>query len=193
MTALESSKGGASPGGAAMGVAASAGAGVDRYISLRQPWASLLVAGVKRIETRGWATSFRGRIAIHAGKALGQDEVNACYRQPFAASLAKLGFNQPADLPRGAVIGWVTITDCLKMTRSLVEDRSAEGQDVRRFFALDRDPRLTVVEREFGAYEPGRYAWITGEERLVLAQPIPMRGLQRIQRLPEDVAARLAR
>lgn len=39
-----------------------------KAISLWQPWASLIAAGVKSIETRGWPTNYRGQIAIHAAK-----------------------------------------------------------------------------------------------------------------------------
>lgn len=35
-------------------------------LTLWQPWASLIALGAKTIETRGWSTSHRGRIAIHA-------------------------------------------------------------------------------------------------------------------------------
>lgn len=37
-------------------------------ISVKQPWAALLVAGIKTIEIRSWATRRRGRVLIHAGK-----------------------------------------------------------------------------------------------------------------------------
>lgn len=37
-------------------------------LSVKQPWAALLVAGVKTIEIRSWATRRRGRVLIHAGK-----------------------------------------------------------------------------------------------------------------------------
>src|SRR5262245_56805148 len=37
-------------------------------LSVRQPWAALLVAGLKTVEVRTWPTSRRGRILIHAGK-----------------------------------------------------------------------------------------------------------------------------
>ena len=40
-----------------------------KFLTLRQPWASLIALGVKTIETRSWSTSFRGPLAIHAGKA----------------------------------------------------------------------------------------------------------------------------
>jgi hypothetical protein len=39
-----------------------------KAISLWQPWASFIASGAKRIETRSWATSYRGPIAIHAAK-----------------------------------------------------------------------------------------------------------------------------
>ena len=38
-------------------------------LSMHQPWASLLVYGIKRVEGRGWNTDFRGRLWIHAGKS----------------------------------------------------------------------------------------------------------------------------
>lgn len=35
-------------------------------LTMHQPWASLLVHGIKRIEGRPWPTNFRGRLWIHA-------------------------------------------------------------------------------------------------------------------------------
>ncbi len=37
-------------------------------LSLKQPWAALLVAGLKTIEVRRWPTARRGRILIHAAR-----------------------------------------------------------------------------------------------------------------------------
>jgi hypothetical protein len=37
-------------------------------LSVRQPWAALLVAGRKTVEVRTWPTSVRGPVLIHAGK-----------------------------------------------------------------------------------------------------------------------------
>ena len=37
-------------------------------LSLRQPWATLLVHGRKMIEIRSWSTSHRGKLLIHAAK-----------------------------------------------------------------------------------------------------------------------------
>ncbi|MEI3544750.1 MAG: ASCH domain-containing protein [Alphaproteobacteria bacterium] len=37
-------------------------------LSIRQPWAWLIVNGYKDIENRTWPTHFRGKVLIHAGK-----------------------------------------------------------------------------------------------------------------------------
>ena len=37
-----------------------------KALTIWQPWASLLVSGQKKYETRSWATAYRGPIAIHA-------------------------------------------------------------------------------------------------------------------------------
>lgn len=36
-------------------------------LSVRQPWAELLISGRKSIELRTWATDYRGRLWLHAG------------------------------------------------------------------------------------------------------------------------------
>lgn len=45
-------------------------------LTMHQPWASLLVAGVKRVEGRSWHTDHRGKLWIHAAaKEPGAEEV----------------------------------------------------------------------------------------------------------------------
>lgn len=39
-----------------------------KVLTVRQPWASQIVAGLKREEFRSWSTSYRGIVAIHASK-----------------------------------------------------------------------------------------------------------------------------
>jgi hypothetical protein len=81
-----------------------------RALSIRQPWASLIVAGCKDVENRTWRTSVRGRILVHAGLALDRAGLE------FAA---KLGIEiDPATLDRGGVIGSVEIVDCVDYSES---------------------------------------------------------------------------
>jgi hypothetical protein len=47
-------------------------------LSIRQPWAWLIVNGHKDIENREWGTGFRGPLFIHAGKTMTKDDYAAC-------------------------------------------------------------------------------------------------------------------
>lgn len=42
-------------------------------LSIRQPWAWLIVNGYKTVENRDWDTNFRGEILIHSGKKIDRE------------------------------------------------------------------------------------------------------------------------
>ena len=44
-----------------------------KVLTIKQPWASLIVNGHKKYEFRSWKTKYRGKILIHAGKSLEKD------------------------------------------------------------------------------------------------------------------------
>src|SRR4051794_24120608 len=73
-------------------------------ISIRQPWAALLVAGVKTIEVRKWPTRRRGPVLIHAAK-LADDRPEAW------AQLTTPELKAAAAL-RGGIVGVGEITEC---------------------------------------------------------------------------------
>lgn len=75
-----------------------------RCITIRQPWAWLIVAGHKDIENRSWTPQHRGPLAIHAG--LDFDDAGA----EFAKGL---GIEVPTRTAcrRGSVIGLVDLVD----------------------------------------------------------------------------------
>lgn len=41
---------------------------IERALSVRNPWAALIVEGYKLVENRTWDTRWRGLFAVHAGK-----------------------------------------------------------------------------------------------------------------------------
>ncbi len=97
-------------------------------LSIRQPWASLILKAGKDIENRDWSTRVRGRILLHAAKGMTRDEhedaiafaAQAIQADPRnsgekRATLRELGFAFE-DLQRGGIIGSVEIVDCV--TRS---------------------------------------------------------------------------
>lgn len=81
-------------------------------LSMHQPWASLLVRGIKRVEGRTWYTSHRGRlwIAAAAKKPTPQEiaEVENMYRHIYKKEPAF-----PKEYPTGCLLGCVNVTDCL--------------------------------------------------------------------------------
>lgn len=42
----------------------------DRALSIRQPWADLIMSGNKLVENRTWKTKFRGTFVVHAGQKI---------------------------------------------------------------------------------------------------------------------------
>ncbi|KAL0820181.1 hypothetical protein ABMA28_006106 [Loxostege sticticalis] len=84
-----------------------------RCLSMHQPWASLLVEGIKMHEGRTWYTSHRGRLWIAStAKPPDQDIIRAIenqYRVLYPESQLKF----PSFYPTGCLLGCVTVDDCL--------------------------------------------------------------------------------
>jgi hypothetical protein len=84
-----------------------------RGLSVRQPWAHLIVCGAKNIENRAWqannpALRFRGRCLIHASKTLEpiSDQLRAWVRE-----IAAIDLPMPEEFCLGGVVGEVTVVD----------------------------------------------------------------------------------
>lgn len=100
-------------------------------LSIRQPWASLILKAGKDIENRCWPTKVRGRILIHAAKGMTRGEHDDAIAFGIAAILAdpkNAGANKVVtlrdlgfafdDLQRGGIIGSVEIVDCVSKSDS---------------------------------------------------------------------------
>ena len=137
-----------------------------KALTIRQPWASLTLMldkngkAFKRVETRSHRTNYRGRIAIHAGLA---EEIFFPLRgvprkeRPYLIE-AGLGSDMTIHkMPHGAVVGEVTIADCLPIEELL------------------ETPYCTERERAFGDWGKGRFGWIL-EDPVLYDRPIPARG-----------------
>ena len=86
-------------------------------LSIRQPWANLILKAGKNIENRCWPTKFRGRILIHAAKGCTHAELEDAL--DFAEDAC--GTSYTVDLktiPRGGVVGSVEIVDCVSVSAS---------------------------------------------------------------------------
>ncbi len=162
-----------------------------KALSLWQPWASLMMTPAKRNETRSWATSYRGPLVICAAKGgLSKSdliaEMSYWHMQsalgPLVGKPCKLP-NGPTDehpwrwngvewslLPMGAALGIVELYDCVPTDKMTQEE--------------------IIIERHFGNYEIGRYAWKTRLIK-VFDNPFPVKGKQGFFNvdIPEEVKA----
>lgn len=93
-----------------------------KAITIWQPWASLIACGAKQYETRSWATSYRGLIAIHAAainpyKVIREvpGHVVAEMRQTLKSSGILTNWTDFRDLPLGKIIATAELVDCHKI------------------------------------------------------------------------------
>jgi hypothetical protein len=133
-------------------------------LSIKQPWAALLVHGHKTIEVRRWQTGRRGRILIHASR---QSDP-----RPAAWSLVPDDLQSAARL-RGGIVGTAELADCLSY-----EGRAAFVADAKRHL---NDPRWFRP--------PLMYGFVFAD-----ARPLPFhscRGWFRFFQVSAESAARL--
>jgi hypothetical protein len=88
-------------------------------LSIRQPWASLILLAGKDIENRTWETRVRGPILIHAAKGMTRQEYTEALDFASAVgafmSTSRFSFDR---LPRGGIIGSVNLVDCVYQSDS---------------------------------------------------------------------------
>lgn len=80
---------------------------MGKALSIRQPWAWLIVNGFKDIENRTWNTKHRGEFLIHAAEAVDWDAYH---------KLMHKGHQLPRirELERGGIVGRATLVDVLE-------------------------------------------------------------------------------
>lgn len=78
-------------------------------LSIRQPYAWLIVQGIKPVENRTWRTNFRGRVLIHAGVTYPKRD----YADDFELH-AKQGYPRTREEMVGGIVGEAVIVDCVK-------------------------------------------------------------------------------
>jgi hypothetical protein len=90
-----------------------------KVLSIRQPWAWLIVNGHKDIENRTWPTMFRGEFLIHASKGMTRDEYEQASHFAFHVyGGCDLGLPNFEALERGGIVGIAEITDCVSSSKS---------------------------------------------------------------------------
>ncbi len=85
-------------------------------LSIRQPWAWLIVNAGKDIENRSWPTKFRGRFLIHASKGMTRDEYEDA---GLCAADSRIALPRFEVLERGGIVGEAEIVDCVTRSESV--------------------------------------------------------------------------
>lgn len=120
-----------------------------KVISIKEPFATLITNGIKRIETRSWKTNYRGELFIHAsGKSLAKEFLT----NDFVVDLIK-----DMNMNYGNIICKCNLVDCVYMDEKFLE-------------FIKQNP----TEYNLGEYKLGRYAWIL--ENIEPINPIPAKG-----------------
>ena len=151
-----------------------------KALTILQPWASLIACGAKKIETRSWATRYRGPIAIHVAQH--KDTPRCAWQEPFKSELTKagmfteypggkLGFKLKHN---GCVIAIAELVDCVKVVKKTGEMSSLPYYNA----LLSNGHVVDGNEFYFGIYTVGRYAWILEKVRPI--EPVFAKGMQRI-------------
>lgn len=122
-----------------------------KVLTFQEPYATFIMKGFKRIETRSFKTNYRGEIYIHAG--LSNNFLNKISNDYILSLFDKSMLNY------GKIICKARLTDCIYMTKEYIEDLKSKNN---REFML-------------GDYKVGRYAWIL-EDVEELEEKIPAKG-----------------
>lgn len=135
-----------------------------RAITIWQPWADLIIRGLKSYETRSWATGYCGPIAIHAAKfrklphEVYEDIAKAIDIRPEEYEESWLG-QLEKGLPAnhfGAVLGWGYMNPP---------------------YRTDGRTWWTKTEKALGDFSPGRLAYPICKVK-AYPTPIPAKGQQ---------------
>jgi len=133
-----------------------------KALSLKQPWATLVIRGLKKFETRSWKTSHRGRLAIVSSKTFPYELKHLCLAEPFRGVIKPPANATPEELqqwydeeyPIGMLIGTVKLLECHPVAFM--------------------QARVSDQERAFGDFGPDRFGWEIVEAKRIV--PTAARG-----------------
>lgn len=148
-------------------------------ISVRQPWAALIIHGIKTNECRSWAAHqgmIGQRIAIHAGKQMNDTALEyVTERSEFDDRLKPfVGITYPTQ----ALLGSVKLVGCYKLGAKV---RNEEASKI--LAGYPKPLPLSLAWDDFGNYSAEQWIFVLAEPRIA-RQPLPQRGQQRFFSVP---------
>ena len=89
-----------------------------KVLTIKQPWATLIMQGDKRFKFRSWQTKYRGDLLIHAGKGIDKE------------AMKRLSKYIPENLPSEKILGKVKLVDCIEMSTEFKKILLKENKDI---------------------------------------------------------------
>lgn len=98
-----------------------------KALSIRQPWAWLILHGGKDVENRVWNTNVRGEFLIHAAKGMTRDEYEAgqCLAEEVQGYQFAHDMPSPEQLERGGIVG---VAELVAVASPLTEAQLERGE-----------------------------------------------------------------
>uniref|UniRef100_A0A6B2LNL7 ASCH domain-containing protein n=1 Tax=Arcella intermedia TaxID=1963864 RepID=A0A6B2LNL7_9EUKA len=145
-------------------------------LSMHQPWASLLVYGVKRVEGRGWNTDYRGRLWIHAASKPVEQELITSLEEQYKD--IREGIKLPQHYPTSVVLGCVDVVDVLPLAE--YNKRKATPT------SLPSPPHHHLSQPIYDEDTDSEYLFIcTNPQKLLI--PIAVTGNHKLWKLPKRI------
>lgn len=137
-----------------------------KTLSIKQPYAALIAAGLKPFEIRTWQTQYRGELLIHAGKAWHENFRGYNF---FSEILGLKHVEDFIPFPN---------QDWLKMAYQFSPVCVVDLVDIRPM-TQDDEPKA------FCPYIPGAFSWVLENARLV--EPFAMSGKLSLFETPNEL------
>lgn len=166
-----------------------------RALSLLQPWAWAVLHGPKDVENRTWWADLRGHVWIHASRQVTPRYYREACERIALITKGALVVPPLADLPRGAMVGRVLVTDVIlpggyasaddRVRRTAARRYELDGRkwgDVFDGGVVTRHP-LRANRWHF----PNQYGYTLADRR-PLVTPLVCRGHQKAWRLQPELA-----
>lgn len=146
---------------------------VGKCLSMHQPWASLLVQGIKRHEGRFWESEYRGRLWIAStAQEPSQEEIQEM--EEYYKKLGRTYF--PKYYPTSALLGCVDLVDVVKKDdyEEYTKKNKMEAESESEYVFICKNPRKLLLPFSI-AGKP--YIWNLDPETKKSA----MQGLKKIE------------
>ncbi|BFZ02095.1 hypothetical protein BsWGS_05134 [Bradybaena similaris] len=114
-------------------------------LSMHQPWASLLVTGIKMHEGRTWYSAHRGRLWIAStAKSPSPDDIREHEHMYSHLRHNDPSLNFPKDYPTGCLLGCVNVEDCL--SQDDYREQYPEGESASPYVFICSNPQQLIVK-----------------------------------------------